>query len=417
MYDPTEPIPHADTALAPPKSLLVARPLLPSPPPPPPEPVKVVAKGSHPRRTYVGIKARRKRLSGHGDEADDENEADGGGNKAPRESSSASPAGATPSSYTTSTHLSSKVLPVVKKMFALQDPRWRDKIYYLSGGLFINATGSTPKSNKVHVCIKGKWLASLDGQPRKEDISQWSNKNDFYYESLAQEDMSSLALPENCMKPLSGRYTGFHFIDPTAADVASSSPSEGVPTKCTEALLHILFTADPSTGSSSYSLVGKGESDLGKFLLFGTYDSQSRRIEVSRRYVEDSNPCNGYTLPYLQEHFTLGMSSQILAPRHQMSEVAPSQSLVGASQNIAGAPQSVVGTSQSVISSSQGIVGTPQSVIGAPQSIVGAVGASQNIVGAPPNFSVPEGTVQGAEGFIISPSSTIYASSSNYSAL
>ena len=353
MYDPTEPIPHKDSALAPAKCLVITRP----PQPLTPEPVKVVVKGSHPRRTYVGIKARRKRLNGPADDDDNDNENDSyngdpgaesdmeGGLKSPRVNPNTSN-----NSSGASNFVPNKIPRTVKSALMPQDPNWRENVYYLVGGLFINNSsagrpGTAKISGNVHVCLKGKWLSSLNGKPSREDISAWSNKNEFYYESLAQEDLSTLSPPDSDkLKPLSGNYTGFHFISQPQPPSTASASSPAVivpPTKCTETLLQLLFTTDTddspngSTNSTAtinsdtnYNIVGKGDSDLGKFILFGKYNAQTRELEVSRQFVRDTDPCNGFSLQYLQENHKLGLSRQAgLGGQQQQQPQQPQQQL------------------------------------------------------------------------------------------
>ena len=136
---------------------------------------------------------------------------------------------------------------------------------------------------KVHICFKGKWLSSLSSKPSKEDISSWSNKQEFLCKSLSPEQLSSLSLPNNKLKPLSGNYTGFNFID------LSGNGTEA-PSKCSDTLIQFLFVpveSDPET--TLFDIVGKGDSDMGKFIVSGTYHSQTREMELTRQYVSDND--------------------------------------------------------------------------------------------------------------------------------
>lgn len=331
MYDPAEPIPHADTALAPAKSIVV--PMRPAEIPPSPEPEKVVVKGSHPRRTYVGIKARRKRLSGTGD--DDENENSNTGTESDMEGSNSSRNGINNGSNSSGAAKNSmpvnKMPRIIKNSIIPTDPKWRDRVCYLVGGLFINNSNDgrldTAKTNVVHVCLKGKWLSSPGEKPSRNDVTSWSNKNEFYYESLAQENLDTLSLPNNNLRPLSGNYTGFHFID-------QKEGGTDVPTKCTETLLQLLFTPDSKDSSHcSYDLVGKGDSDLGKFILFGNYNSQSRDITMSRQFVTDSDPCNDYSLQLLQEKHKSGLATKVPRAVERSDNEAQSGSEVVSTEN------------------------------------------------------------------------------------
>lgn len=68
-------------------------------------------------------------------------------------------------------------------------------------------------------------------------------------------------------------------------------------------------TMMPGDGSSSsqpntYSVIGKGESDFGTFILQGVYNSTSRELDVTRKYVSSFDPRSSMSISQIRETFT-----------------------------------------------------------------------------------------------------------------
>ena len=317
VYDPEEPIPHADTALAPAKSLLVTRPP-PLPPPPTPDPEKVSVKGSHPRRTYVGIKARRKRLSGAMDSGNETGTSMSGIESGESDKNIVNDDNA-------------KKIARFRPPSATLDPKWRDKIQYLRGEISFgnsqNATSDGTSKNFSHICLKGKWKNSLYGKPDREHIMNWANKNDFYYESLSKEDISTLSSVNGELLPYSGNYTGFHVA------VIQTEDGKEKTVKCTETVLQLLFgLRSQDNNPYQWFVVGRGESDLGKILLSGHYNSRTKEIEMSKQFVEDADTCNQVSLKYLLDNFKTS-GGGLASSQHEDS--SSSRSGLQATSNVA----------------------------------------------------------------------------------
>lgn len=52
-----------------------------------------------------------------------------------------------------------------------------------------------------------------------------------------------------------------------------------------------------------YFVVGKGESDFGTFILQGMYNSVTRALEVTRKYVSSFDPRSSMSIPQIRETF------------------------------------------------------------------------------------------------------------------
>jgi hypothetical protein len=56
--------------------------------------------------------------------------------------------------------------------------------------------------------------------------------------------------------------------------------------------------------SYGYSVVGKGESDFGTFILQGVYNSATRELDVTRKYVSSFDPRSAMSIPQIRESLT-----------------------------------------------------------------------------------------------------------------
>jgi hypothetical protein len=59
-----------------------------------------------------------------------------------------------------------------------------------------------------------------------------------------------------------------------------------------------------SPQSNTYSVIGKGESDFGTFILQGVYNSASRDLDVTRKYVSSFDPRSSMSISQIREALT-----------------------------------------------------------------------------------------------------------------
>ena len=79
------------------------------------------------------------------------------------------------------------------------------------------------------------------------------------------------------MKPVCGSYLGHYMMD-----------NEG-----SGRLSRYLDFREDEEGDGKYSVIGRGDCDFGAFILQGRFDSASRALDVTRKYVPDSDPRAG----------------------------------------------------------------------------------------------------------------------------
>ena len=153
------------------------------------------------------------------------------------------------------------------------EPDWRDQIYYWTGLLSFD----TEKSCLVW---KGTWLGSFTGKPSPEEFA-WSN-NEFEYsgERLSLDDLYSQGL----LRPKSGYFKGFYLMD---------SDGSGSLEKYLDNEYYVEFEEVRGLHPPRYTVIGKGESDFGTFVLTGTYNAGNRVLEMARQYIaEDDERCH-----------------------------------------------------------------------------------------------------------------------------
>jgi hypothetical protein len=109
-----------------------------------------------------------------------------------------------------------------------------------------------------------------------------------------------------------------------------------------------LATTDGSylaTQSFSYSVVGKGESDFGTFILQGAYNSATRELDVTRKYVSSFDPRSSMSIPQIREALTSNpLSFPTLSPPSNLSETSPANNF-----NASPVPNSVSGFNSDVL--------------------------------------------------------------------
>lgn len=200
-------------------------------------PSEVRPKGTHLKRTYVGIKARRKRFN---DTVEDDD----------------------------------------AKKARLASDNWRHHIYYFLGTLSFDA-------DKRANVWQGSWLNSLHQKPSNDELL-WS-KNVFEYVGPSMREGETTP-------SLSGDYTGYFQLE----------NNDRYPDKS----FTLEFERNASDSSSddlsvTYTIIGKGTSDLGAFVLQGAYTPSTNTLEMARQYVAPEDARAKMSLQDLKTQFTV----------------------------------------------------------------------------------------------------------------
>eukprot|EP01041_Mallomonas_annulata_P000730 gene730-1404_t len=287
-------------------------------------------KGSHPRRTYVGIKARRKRQSEANDIIDNIRDASRGMQQPTHQQQQQQHLQQQQQSQQLSLHQDNQLqtfptnLPPKKKTklendnhhnssintnnnnninvnnmgmiispdttqhYVRQQPLvsqsdWRDQIYYWCGEF---------NYDNINCCLlwKGSWLGSFAGRPDPEEFA-WSS-NEFEYSSpRIDHNHNNIndgggsggvggVHTDGLLHPVSGLYTGYYMMD---------NDGSGNLRKYLDKQYLVEFDVIKDTSPPRYSVVGRGESDFGPFVLSGSYNTASRILEMSRQYVSETD--------------------------------------------------------------------------------------------------------------------------------
>lgn len=149
------------------------------------------------------------------------------------------------------------------------EPDWRDQIYYWTGLLSYDTLNS---------CLlwKGSWLGSFTGKPNPEDFSYSSNEFEYLGEVLNLDDLYVQGL----LRPRSGRFKGFYMMD---------NDGSGSLEKYLDNEYYVEFEEVRGLHPPRYTVVGKGDSDFGTFVLTGTYNAGNRVLEMARQYISDED--------------------------------------------------------------------------------------------------------------------------------
>lgn len=157
----------------------------------------------------------------------------------------------------------------------LSEPDWRDQIYYWTGTLLFD--------NEEHRMVwSGRWLGSFTGRPLPEEFA--NSRNAFLYTSSAQ-------LPTGTTKPVSGCFQGHYLID---------AEGSGELERFDEQDVQLDFD---DSGRGPWKVYGKGDGEFGVFILDGTYDASNHVLEVTRQYLAESDARCAMTVPQLAHYF------------------------------------------------------------------------------------------------------------------
>lgn len=247
------------------------------------EPSSGKVKGSHPRRTYVGIKARRKRMS----ESDNQGESSLHGNDRMSISTLANHSLSNSATF---------IMPPRKRLrhgglsSAGSDGDghgdWREQLYHWRGHLSVDSsfTSSSDSSNSRSVLLwSGTWVGSWQQVAGTESTLAWTG-NTFTYRGPpvveGNEGPASMSVP---LKPISGTYLGHYMMD---------NEGSGRLSRYSDHNCYLDFKEDEKA-QGKYTVIGRGDCDFGAFILQGIYDSASRALDITRKYIPDSDPRSG----------------------------------------------------------------------------------------------------------------------------
>lgn len=119
------------------------------------------------------------------------------------------------------------------------------------------------------------------GKPNSEEFSYSSNAFEYSGEMLnIGVDLSAQGL----LRPKSGYFKGYYMMD---------NNGKGELEKYLDNEYYMEFEEVGGLFPPRYTVVGKGDSDFGTFVLTGTYNARTKELEMARQYIsEDDERCN-----------------------------------------------------------------------------------------------------------------------------
>jgi hypothetical protein len=250
----------------------------------------------HSKRIYVGIKLKRKRLS---EGATLEEVAVSTGMTGIRHDSSEMPMKRVKPAVEEDRVVVATVAASTAPAVPQPPSDWREQLYFWLGTISVDAQNS---------CIvwKGSWLGYFNTTPTPEQL-QWS-RNFFEYSGPSAVE-SDVALPNGGLRPLSGAFKGHYMMDNSGG---------GSMQRFSDKSCGLDFQEISGSNPLRYSVVGKGDSEFGDFVIEGIYDSSTRVLAASRRYVVETDPLAKSTLQDLKSMH--GQSLMTSKPIHQPVE-------------------------------------------------------------------------------------------------
>lgn len=83
--------------------------------------------------------------------------------------------------------------------------------------------------------------------------------------------------------------------------------------------------------SFTYLVVGKGESEFGPFLLQGLYNSWTRELDVTRKYITSYDPRSTMTIPQIRESLS---NAPLLFPTFSQQNILTATTSVPTNQSV-----------------------------------------------------------------------------------
>lgn len=152
------------------------------------------------------------------------------------------------------------------------DMDWREQLYYWTGKLYYVAT-------MKQLNWQGVWVGSYTGKPSIEEFN--NSKNIFEYTSEFVIDASQISADDGTLKPLSSYYLGYYLMD---------NNGSGLLEKYLDHEYYMEFELISNTfRGSQYSVVGKGDSEFGCFIVTGLFCTDTGLLEMTRQYISETD--------------------------------------------------------------------------------------------------------------------------------
>lgn len=167
-----------------------------------------------------------------------------------------------------------------------EEPDWRDQIYYWVGTLEYDTSLKC-------LAWKGRWLGSFTGRPTNDEFQQSSNE--FFYTSQPIEK-SQVTNNDGHLTPMSGFFKGYYMMD---------NEGRGDLERYDDLEFFVEFEEQiyKSDYVHQYNVFGKGDSEFGVFILYGTFDPATCVLETSRQYLADNDERKTFTMMQLKGYF------------------------------------------------------------------------------------------------------------------
>lgn len=169
----------------------------------------------------------------------------------------------------------------ISSALPIEDTSWRRQLYYWVGQLTLDQQIS-------QLVWRGKWLGYFTVLPSAEQMQNSANIFEYFSPKINLE--SEIASRDKPSSPVSGPFTGFYMMD---------NSGNGIPEKFTDVCCELDFKEIVGTSPLRYSVVGNGDTEFGPFVMEGTYESDTGKLMISRRYIVNTDPLAGKSISHL----------------------------------------------------------------------------------------------------------------------
>lgn len=175
-----------------------------------------------------------------------------------------------------------------------EEDDWRDQLYYWTGKLIFDM-------NRKCLVWNGSWIGSYEGRPEAEEFS-WSCNHFEYCSQQIRE--TSAVFDGTFLRPLSGSFRGFYMMD---------TNGNGSLDRYFDKEFDVQFEQVLGVYPPVHTVVGKGDSDFGAFILTGAFHAATGLLEMTRQYIANNDVMRAMDLDELKLYLVAQAQKQFAA--------------------------------------------------------------------------------------------------------
>lgn len=117
-------------------------------------------------------------------------------------------------------------------------------------------------------------MGSFTGKPRPDEFAASRNHFEYISEKVSAEHVRN---ESGAVQPVSGYFKGYYMMDNDGTGDLD------------EYLDNEYYVDFEYVSGSEYTVVGKGDSDFGAFIVTGAFNPDTKVLEMTRQYIADND--------------------------------------------------------------------------------------------------------------------------------